>query len=73
MNIADVLFMYATLHPYLTALVVIVVVVAPFAFIGQTIAHRRDSEWREAARYWKMTAEQTEKVAEELRKLRDRQ
>ncbi len=34
MTIADVLFIYATLHPYLTALVVVVVFSAPFALLA---------------------------------------
>ncbi len=70
MTIADVLFIYATIHPYLTALVVIVVFSAPFALL----AHRREEVAREAAaKVWADCAKGTAKVVEELRKMRDRQ
>ncbi len=70
MTIADVLFIYATIHPYLTALVVIVVFSAPFALL----AHRREEvAWEAAAKVWADCAKETAKVVEELRKMRDRQ
>lgn len=73
MTIADVLFLCVTLHPYLTALVAIVVVAAPFSLVGQAIARRGDeATWEAAAKAWGETAKEAAKVAEELRKLRDR-
>lgn len=69
MTIADVLFIYATMHPYLTALVVIVVFSAPFALL----AHRREEvAWEAAAKAWADCARETAKAVEELRKMRDR-